>query len=115
MGLDFIQRAKHSLKTGWDRERVRLSTADLLTRSLKDGGCRTAFDIAQGASLHEGEHLNVEIDGSALVALRGQTVVARKDDPSPRDFAAVKDSCGIAQGTVARVYDLVEVVEITLC
>ncbi len=115
MGLDFIERTKKTLKTKWDRERVRLGTADLLTRPPEEGGCKAAFEIAGGAQLRQGEHLNVESEGSALVARRGQTIVARKDAPAKRDFDAVKNSCGIAQGTVAEVHAPAGVVEITLC
>jgi hypothetical protein len=94
---------------------VRLGTADLLTRRPEDGGCKAAFDIAGDATLREGEQLSVESEGSSLVARRGQTVVARKDNPLPADFASVKNSCGIAQGTVAQVHDPARVAEISLC
>lgn len=115
MGLDFIEKAKRTLRTRWDRERVQLGTSDLLTRMPEHGGCRAAFEISGDARLREGDQLTIESEGSSLVARSGLTVVARKDDPSPGDFTAVKESCGIAKGTVAKVHDPAGVAEITLC
>ena len=115
MGLDFIEKTKKAVRKKWDRARVKLATADLLTRNPERVGCSTVFELAANARLSEGDCVTVEAKGSSLVARRGLSVVAHAPQPPPQVLQAVKDSCGIAQGTVERVHRVASVVEILSC
>lgn len=115
MGAAFIEKATATFKKSWDRERVALATADLFTRAPRCAARTAAADIIDDTTLHTGEHLTVEPKGEGLVALRGNTEVARFTNPSAEQVKAVVDSCGIARGTVEVVHDLAGVVEISLC
>lgn len=115
MGLDFIEKRKKSFTAKWDRARVQLSTADLLTRSPVKAGCSAAFDMAARAQFNKGENVVVEYDGSGLVVRKGLSVVARAHEPPPQVLRAVQESCGSARGTISHVHDISGVAEILLC
>lgn len=115
MGLDFIQKAKKTLQTKWDAERVRLGTSDLLTQSPKSAGCSAVFELAANASLHEGEHVQVDAEDGMLIASQRQRVVAVAEEPPPHVLKAVEDSCGMADGKIEHVHSIAGVAEISLC
>jgi hypothetical protein len=115
MGIDFIGKAAPSFEKSWDRARVRLGTADLFTRQPQAAARTAAAAIAPGVTLRAGEFLVVECDGTDLVALRQQAVVARFVDPPGSLVKAVQDSCGVAKGTVEDVHVLSSIAEISLC
>jgi hypothetical protein len=115
MGADFIEKATPSFKKSWDRARVALATADLFTREPICAARSAAAEIVNCAKLRVGDRLTVEPQGETLVALRGNTEVARFTKPSAELVKAVNDSCGMAKGVVEQVHDLAGVAEISLC
>ncbi|MDR4308495.1 hypothetical protein IHQ68_17895 [Chelatococcus sambhunathii] len=115
MGADFIEKATPTFKKSWDRARVALATADLFTREPTCAARTAAAEIIGNARLRAGEQLTVEREGEGLVALRGNSEVARFTKPAPELVKAVRDSCGVAKGVVDQVHDLAGVAEISLC
>lgn len=115
MGADFIEKATPTFKKSWDRARVALATADLFTREPTCATRTAAAEIIGSVKLRAGDWLTVEPHGNGLVALRGNSEVARFTKPTPEQVKAVNDSCGIAKGIVVQVHDLAGVVEISLC
>lgn len=115
MGADFVEKAAPTFKKSWDRARVALATADLFTREPNCAARTAVAELVGGAKLSVGDHLIVEADGSGLIALRGNTQVARFTNPSVELIKAVRDSCGVAKGTVEQVHDLAGIAEISLC
>lgn len=115
MGADFIEDATPTFKKSWDRARVSLATADLFTR-LPSSAARTAVaELYSPKSVEVREAVIVELNGGELIALKGNTRVARFVKPAPDLVAAVRASCGIAKGTVEQVHEVAGVVEISLC
>lgn len=115
MGAEFVEKATASFRKSWDKARAVLATADLFTRS-PDAACRiAAADILGSARLEQGDRLTVEAQGETLIARRGNSDVARFNNPPPEIVQAVKDSCGVAKGTVEQVHVLAGVAEISLC
>ncbi|MFO1100368.1 MAG: hypothetical protein U1E81_19425 [Xanthobacteraceae bacterium] len=115
MGADFIEKATPTFKKSWDRARVALGTADLFTREPSCAARTAAAEIVGRAKLSIGDRVTVEPHGAGLVALRGNTEVARFTKPSAELVKAVNDSCGVAKGVVEQVHDLAGVAEISLC
>lgn len=115
MGVDFIEKAAPTFKKSWDQARVRLGTAELFTRLPECTARTAAAEIMDGARLAAGEHLTVERDGEELVALRGNSTVARFLDPPRELLVAVDNSAGIAKGTVESVHEMAAIAEISLC
>lgn len=115
MGADFIEKATPTFRKSWDRARVALKTADLFTREPSCAARTALAEILGDARLHVGEHLTVEPQGEGLVALRGNTEVARITKPPADLVKAVEDSRGIAKGVVKQVHELADVAEISLC
>ena len=115
MGLDFLEKTNKSIRKKWDRVRVELGTADLFRRSPERAGCSAAYDMVANARLTAGEVLTVEASGTSLVARRGLNVVAQASAPPPQILQAIKDSYGIAKGTVEQVHEVAGVVEILSC
>jgi len=115
MGVEFIEKATPSFKKSWDRRLTELGTADLFTRVPACAARTAAADILGGARLEAGETLTVEAQNGTLIARRGIGVVARFSRSAPELVQAVKDSCGVAKGTVERVHPLAGVAEISLC
>lgn len=115
MGAELVEKATPSFKKSWDKARTTLATADLFTRS-PDPACRTAIaDILGSARLERGDRLTIEVQGEMLIARRGNSDVARFNNPASEIVQAVKDSCGVAKGTVEQVHALASVAEISLC
>jgi len=114
MGADFAQRVGKTLKRSWDEGRAAIAATDLTTRQLVSGGRGVAADIVQGATLAQGEHLTVQLEGGALVARRCLTVVARNDNPSSAVVGVLGQYCNIRPGTVSQVHDMAGMVEITI-
>lgn len=115
MGVAFIEKAAPTFKKSWDRARVELATAGLFTRAPVCAVRIAAAEIVGNATLHTGDHLVVELEGGGLVALRGNVEVARFTKPSAELVNAVRDSYGIAKGTVEQIHELAGVAEISLC
>lgn len=115
MGADFIEKATLSFRKSWDREKVALGTADLFTRAPDCAPRSVAAEIINSGSLNVGDWLTVEVQGSRLVARKGNGEVAHITDPPPEIRQAVVDSCGVAKGTVEHVHPVAGVVEISLC
>jgi hypothetical protein len=114
MGADFVQRVDKTLKRSWDKGRAAIAAPDLTTRELVSGGRSVAADIVRGATLSQGEHLTVQLEGGALVARRCLTVVARNDNPSSAVVGVLNQYCNIRPGTVSQVHDMAGMVEITI-
>ena len=114
MGADFIEKATPTFKKSWDRARVALATADLFTREPSCAARIAAAEIVGNEHLQVGDHLTVEPQGGGLVALRGNTEVARFTKPSAELVEAVENSCGVAKGIVEQVHDLAGIAEISL-
>ncbi|MEY2395085.1 MAG: two-component system, response regulator / RNA-binding antiterminator [Acidobacteriaceae bacterium] len=115
MGSDFLERTKKTIKRSWDRQRVALATSDLLTRQPNCAGRSVAAEVVGNAKLSTGEKLTVESDAGGLVIRRGLDEVARTTDAPADVVQGIKDSCGIAVGTVDQVHERAHVVEITIC
>jgi len=115
MGVDFIEKAAPTFRKSWDRAKVRLGTSELFTRLPECTARTAAAELVGCARLAVGDYLTVEHDGDGLIALRGQSVVARFLDPPQELVLAVKDSCGVAKGTVEQVHEMAAIAEISLC
>ncbi len=115
MGSEFIEKAAPTFKKSWDRARVELATATLFTRVPVSSARTATADIICNALPEVGENLVVQPQGSALIARRGNTEVARFTNPAPALIEAVNESCGIAKGTVEQVYPIARVADISLC
>lgn len=117
MGSDFLERTKKTIKRSWDRQRVALATSDLLTRQPDCAVRSVVGEIIGNAKVSAGEKLTVEPDGDGvgLVARRGLTDVVRITEAPPDVVQGIKDSCGVAVGTIDQVHDRARVVEITVC
>jgi hypothetical protein len=114
MGADFIEKATPTFKKSWDRARVALATADLFTRQPICAARVATAKMVGNEQLRVGDHLTVEPQGGGLVALRGNTEVARFTKPSAELIKAVEDSCGVAKGIVEQIHDLTGIAEISL-
>jgi hypothetical protein len=115
MGADFLEKATQQFEKCWDNGRLDLVAQDLFTR-LPTIKSRSFAAVLQGSpSLEKGEKLTLDKVGSALIAMRGHTELARCDDASAELIDAVEANCGIAQGTVEEVHDLAGIVEISVC
>ena len=115
MGTDFVEKATPTFKKSWDKGRLKLTTADLLTQEPNCAQRTFAADLCQGSRVVRGEQVTVEKEGATFVVRKGLTEVARSDNPPPGLLTAVEQSCGIAKGTVEIVHDDAAVAEISLC
>jgi len=115
MGADFIEKSTPTFRKSWDKGRLTLATADLFTRTPDCAARTAAADIIGKPRLKAGDKLTVEFQGSDLIARRGLSDVARFTNPAADLVQAVKDSCGIAKGTVEAVHEMAGVAEISLC
>lgn len=115
MGADFIEKATPSFKKSWDKGRLQLATADLLTREPDCKARSFAADLSNGSMLKRGEAVTVEKEGASLVVRKGNSQVARSDHPPAELLKAVEASCGIAKGTVEETHEAAGVAEISLC
>ena len=115
MGADFLEKATPTFKKSWDRARTALATDDLFTSAPSRVARTAAADVIGRAQLKVGDRLTVEAQDGALVAKRGNTVVARFANPACALVQAVEQSCGVAKGTVEQVHERAGVVEISLC
>lgn len=115
MGIDFIRKATKSFVKAWDNGRRELATADLFTSQPEPATRTAAFMLLHNGSLCAGDSVVVEADGTALVARHGLGQVARADNPPPALLEAVRNSCGIAQGTVQHIHTIAGTAEISLC
>lgn len=102
MGLDFISQKAKSFRKRWDGGRAALATPDLLSPEEKWEEQHVLFDVHDGVTLAEGEHLVVQISGPTLVALRGQDVVASAGNPPETVVAAIRRAKGYVLGRVSR-------------
>jgi hypothetical protein len=115
VGTDFIQRAAKSFQRSWDRRRVELATASLLTQQPVCAARTAEADIANNARLAPGDSVTVQTAEGDLIAVRDLSVVAKFSNPPPALVEAVRSSCGIAKGTVEQVHYLAGVAEISVC
>ena len=115
MGIDFIRKAAKTFQKSWDQERVNLATPTLFTQQPTCAARTAAADLVHYTALHEGDTLTVQLNDTGLVAMRGLSEVAHFIDPSPELVAAVRQSCGVARGTVEQINNIAGVVEISVC
>ena len=115
MGADFIEKATPTFRKSWDRARTKLATADLFTREPSSLVCTVVADIFDGEQLTMGELLTVEVEDKSFIVRRGNSKVARIQNPLPILVEAIEKSCGIAQGKVEDVYKISRVADISLC
>lgn len=115
MGVDFLERARKTIKRSWDRQRVALGTSDLLTRQPDCAARSVAGEIVGNARLSPGDKLTVEKGAGGLVARHGLTEVVRIRAAPAEIMQAIEESCGIGVGTVDQVHDAAGVAEISIC
>lgn len=115
MGSDFIEKATPSFKKSWDRHRVELEKSDLFTKQPTCAARTATARIIGKVQLRVRDNLIVEIRDGSLIVMQGNSPVAQFDAPPQEIMEAVKDSCGIAKGTVEQVYNLSGMVDISLC
>ena len=115
MGTDFIRKAAACFEKSWDKGAIEASTANLFTQQISSVDRIAAAEIRNNARFTESDEVIVKLKGETLFAIRGLIEVARFIDPHPLLIEAVRDSCGIAKGTVEEVHNLAGVVEISLC
>lgn len=115
MGVEFIQKASASLKKSWDRHRVELATPDFFTQQPEVAVRTFAADIVNNATVQEGDHVIVAVNGVELVAMDGLIEVARFTNSPIELVEAVRKAYGMAHGTVRKVHELSRVVEISIC
>jgi hypothetical protein len=115
MGLDFIQLRAKPYRKRWDNGRKALATADLFTRETSCAARSVPFDLDKDAALCVGDTVVVEAQGTSLIARQRLAQVGRIDNPPAELWRAVKESCGIAKGTIEHLHGLARVAEISLC
>ena len=102
MGLDFITSKAKGFRKFWDGGRAALATLDLLSPEEQWEEQHVLFEVQDGVTLSEGEHLVVQISGTTLVALRGQDVVATAGNPPESVMTAIRRAKGYVMARVAR-------------
>ena len=115
MGAEFIRKAAPTFKKSWDQQRVELATADLFTQQPSCAARTAVADIVGNATLQQGDVITVQATDAGLVAMRGLNVVARFTNPQPKLTSAVRESCGVAKGTVEQIHQISGVAEISIC
>ena len=115
MGAEFLNRTKKTITKHIDAKRAALATSDFFTKTPTDQPRCAIATISGGASLQDGDTLIVESRNGSVDARRGNTVVARFDNPSNDLVAAIARSGGVASGTVKRVHRISKKVEVSLC
>jgi hypothetical protein len=74
-----------------------------------------AAEICGSAVLQKGDKITVDKIGTALVATRGNTELARSENSPAELLEAIEAHCGVAPGVVDDVHELAGVVEISKC
>lgn len=115
MGADFPDKTKNHLKKSWDRQRVELCTADLLKVSPKNKTRTAAAEIAEGKTLKKGGYVLVRLSENGLLACEGNDVVAIFQSPTADLVNAVKESAGVAKGTIEQLHEDAGIAEISVC
>ncbi|MBM3269151.1 MAG: hypothetical protein FJZ01_16040 [Candidatus Sericytochromatia bacterium] len=65
--------------------------------------------------IEKGTSYTMEVHEGVLIGRYGTSVVLRAKNVSPELLQAVRDSYGVAKGTVEEVHDVAGVVELFLC
>lgn len=115
MGIEFIRKAAASYTKAIDRERVRLSTAELFRNASIEVTRTIAIDMGVGPRLKVGDELLIEQDGDVLIVRKDIVEVGRVDCPTPEIAAAIAESAGIARGVVVQVNEISGVAEVRPC
>lgn len=115
MGVDFIRKVAPTHRKSWDRARVDLGTPDLFIEQPSCASRTVAAVLENNHQLQEGDNTVIQIDGSELIVMQGLSKVARISNPPPYLFEVLKESFGVARGTVEQVYEIAGVVEISVC
>jgi hypothetical protein len=115
MGIEFIRKAAPSYTKAIDRERVRMSTAEMFRETGIEVIRTFAIDMASDGAVRVGDELVIERDGKALIARRDLVEVGRARSPRPEIAEAIAQSAGIARGIVVQVNELSGVAEVRSC
>jgi hypothetical protein len=115
MGIEFIRTRAKTFKKSWDRHRVSLATPTLFTQQPVCAARTAAADLTGCATLQKGDTVIVQLNGTRLVAMRGLSEAAYFTDPPPELVSAVRESYGVARGTVEQINTIAGVAEISIC
>ncbi|MBO6566367.1 MAG: hypothetical protein JJ956_16560 [Pseudomonadales bacterium] len=114
MGAEFVEKAARSFAKSWDKGKVKLSTADLLTRTPEQQVVVCAADLLGPHIPKIGDQVTVELEGSRMIARDGVNEIAIVNQPSAAVQEALKKSCSIAPGQIEKVHSLAGVIEVSI-
>ena len=114
MGSEELKKRRKTHDKYIDKKRAQLSTPGLFTQTPTDQPRCALASVSAGQTLAEGENLVVEAAGGALLARRGQSIVATFNNPPADILSAIRGSTGIASGIVQRVNALSRTAEVAI-
>ena len=113
MGVEFLQKAGHTIKVARDKALEDLACADLFTRRVALPSTHDLLRLASGQSVAPGENLQIELTGGKVVAVRRDVIVGEIDCPTP-GLRELLEEHGIAGGRIDEVYDSARVADIEI-
>jgi hypothetical protein len=114
MGMDFIEKAKGSLKKTWDRSRVKLGTPDLLTKYPTTVERSFLADRIGDAPVTVGENVVVQLCEDGVFAYSQLTATARFRDVPSDVLQMVREGGGCINGVVTAIHEVSCTTSITL-
>ncbi|MBZ9799710.1 hypothetical protein [Mesorhizobium sp. ES1-4] len=115
MGAEFLGKTKNTIIKHIDAKRVALATPDFFTKVPTDEPRCAIATISVGATVKDGDLLIVESRNGSVDARRGNSIVAKFDNPTSDLVAAIGKSGGAANGIAKRVHKISKKVEVSLC
>lgn len=115
MGMDFIQKAKRGFRKGWDRERTKLTLADLGFRGLPKKIRTISCKPFGSENFSEGQRYELNVEHGRIFAyLEGKTV-AVCEYPPQSVLKVLIELGGKALGLFHKTREHSGLVEIEVC
>jgi hypothetical protein len=115
MGSEWERKRAEGFKKHLDKGLVELGTPNLFTQQPERAPRIAAADIAEGASVKEGQLMVIQKIGNKLTVMCGLQEVGELLDPSSEIVSAVEKSFGIAKGIIRTFHEEACVAEISIC
>lgn len=115
MGTNLQKRAQKSFAKHIDSAMNEVSTSDLFDETPQSCPRQFVAEPDRGANLKTGDKINLEMDGTTVLGIRGPNTVLRVQTPPPAVVSYVKSNSGIAEASIAKVNPLSGTVEVDLC
>lgn len=115
MGAEFLRNSRKTNVKNIDRGRARLATPTLFTQTPEDQPRCAVAKMSPDSSLKCGDAVIVEQKNGGLVAMRGQSVVAKFSNPPSDIVSAIKKGVGVAKGKIRKINPISKTVDIAIC